>query len=408
MSRDSITRLFGIPGFRVATTEPYFVEEGTKRPYAIIEIVREKKEYQCPCGQRYERYYDGDYREVRDLPFGKWDVYLVFFQVRVECPHCGVKTERLDWLPSYGRNTTRLEEYVARLCELASVKAVAKFLDMDWKTVKRIDKQTLEKRLNPPNFDGLRILAIDELAIKKGHHYVTVIIDFLTKRVVWVEIGRAEKALNRFYRRLGKKRCRQIEAVAMDMWPAFMKATKKHCPRARLVFDKFHILSHMAQVIDQVRRREFKRASKKTREVIKGSRYLLLRNRAKVRGKKRIRLSELLALNKPINAVHVSKEDLKPLWDYRSPRWAEAYFREWYRRAIYSKIEPLKKFARMLKKHWEGIAAHCFYPIHTSLLEGINNKAKVIKRIAYGYHDIDYFALKLRAAFPGIPIPSPT
>ncbi|MEW6236840.1 MAG: transposase [Candidatus Omnitrophota bacterium] len=199
-----------------------------------------------------------------------------------------------------------------------------------------------------------------------------------------MENGWAEKALNRFYRKLGKKRCRQIEAVAMDMWPAFMKATKKHCPQARLVFDKFHILSRMAQVVDQVRRREFKRASMKTREVIKGSRYLLLRNRAKVRGKKRIRLSELLALNKPINAVHVSNKDLKPLWDYRSPQWAETYFRDWYRRAIYSKIEPLKKFARMLRKHWEGIAANFLYPIHSSLLKAINNKAKVIKRIALG------------------------
>ena len=141
VSRDSITRLFGIPGFRVATTEPYFVEEGTKRPYAIIEIVREKKEYQCPCGQRYERYYDGDYREVRDLPFGKWDVYLVFFQVRVECPHCGVKTERLDWLPSYGRNTTRLEEYVARLC--AAI--IEQGLRIAWTCNSRVD--TVDQQL---------------------------------------------------------------------------------------------------------------------------------------------------------------------------------------------------------------------------------------------------------------------
>ena len=210
------------------------------------------------------------------------------------------------------------------------------------------------------------------------------------------------RAITRFYERIGPERCERIEAVAMDMWKPYMTATKKCCPKAEIVFDKFHIIAHMGKVIDKVRNQQYKKASKKHQEVLKGIKYLLLRKRKNVRGHRRVRLSEVLAINKPLNTLHLLREDLNQLWEYQYPGSALNFFQDWYRMAMYSKIEPLKKFARMLKRHWGGIVAHCQYKIHTSLLEGINNKAKVIKRVAYGYHDSDYFFLKLRAAFPGV------
>ncbi len=402
MTGDSITQLFGIPGFRISSGEPLFVDGESDRPYVMVEMFREKKEYRCSCGRTFDHYEDGDDRSVRDLSFGEWDVYLIFFQVRVNCPACGIQTEALDWLRPFQRQTIRFENLVARLCEITSLSAVARLMDLDWKTVKRIDKWALEKKWNPPKFDDLRILAVDEIAIKKGHQYATVILDFEKKRVVWVEEGRKEESLTRFYERIGSERCDRIEAIAMDMWKPYMKATKKCCPKAEIVFDKFHIIAHMGKVIDEVRNQQYKKASRKHQEVLKGIKYLLLQKRKNVRGNRRVRLSEVLAINKPLNTVHLLREDLKQLWEYQYPGAALNFFQDWYRMAMYSKIEPLKKFARMLKRHWDGIVAHCQYKIHTSLLEGINNKAKVIKRVAYGYHDSDYFFLKLRAAFPGV------
>ena len=137
--------------------------------------------------------------------------------------------------------------------------------------------------------------------------------------------------------------------------------------------------------------------------MIKGSRWLLLRNRKNLTWKDRVRLKELLSANRRLLAVHVLMADLKHLWDYRYAGAAERFFKRWMSRAMRSRIEPLKAFARKLKEYLPGILAHCRWPLHTSLLEGINNKIKVIKRMAYGYRDDEYFFLKIRAAFPGNP-----
>ena len=141
---------------------------------------------------------------------------------------------------------------------------------------------------------------------------------------------------------------------------------------------------------------------RRVRQVIKCSRWLLLRNGVNLKRRDRVRLRQLLAVNRRLATVYVLKDDLKSLWDYRYPRYAMDFFREWYARAIRSRIEPLKRFARQLRDKIDGVLAHCQYPLHTSLLEGMNNKIKVIKRMAYGYRDEDYFFLKVRAAFPGI------
>src|SRR3990172_3941906 len=184
------------------------------RQTVMVEISREKEAYRCRCGREFTRYYDGNYREVRDLSFGPWDRWLLFFQVRVDCPCCGVVTEALEWLEPSQRFTRRFGDYVGILCTLGSVRDVAQHLGLDWKTVKRLDKQKLERDLNPVNLDNLRILAVDELAIKKGHRYLTVVVDFETVRVVWAGRDRKEETLNQFYEQLGPERCAAVEAVA--------------------------------------------------------------------------------------------------------------------------------------------------------------------------------------------------
>jgi transposase len=185
---------------------------------------------------------------------------------------------------------------------------------------------------------------------------------------------------------------------------SFEEEGRYQCPFVEVVFDLFHVVAKYGrEVVDRVRVDESNRLrdDKPARKVIKGARWLLFRNRENVKREDRIKLDELLQANRKLTTVYVLKDDLKQLWNYVYEGSARRSWEQWYSRAIHSRIEPLKKFARRLKEYLPGILAHCRWPLHTSLLEGINNKIKVIKRMAYGYRDDDYFFLKIRAAFPG-------
>lgn len=278
---------------------------------------------------------------------------------------------------------------------------MAKRFHLGWDTVKEIDKKHLDKELNPPDFTDVEEIAVDEISIKKRHKYATIVSETKRRRALWVEKNRDEKSLGRFYKRLGKAGCRRIKAVAMDMWAAYEKATRKYCPKAEIVYDQFQIIQNYGKVIDQVRTMELAKAKKDEPVVFKGTKYLLLSNRAKVRGKNRVRLDDLLRANQSLAIVYILKDDLKHLWDYRYAGWAKKWFDGWYQRAIDSGIALLIKFAESLEEHLCGILAHCRYWLNTSFLEGINNKIKVIKRIAFGFREMDCFFLKIRGAFNG-------
>src|SRR5690606_3906131 len=244
-----------------------------------------------------------------------------------------------------------------------------------------------------------------EFAIQKGHRYATVVVEPHEKRVLWVGRGRSREDVRPFFQMLGEEGCRRLRAVAMDMNASYELEVKHHCPQAEVVYDLFHVvMKYGREVIDRVRVDEANRLrhDKPARKVVKGSRWLLLRNPRNIERKEdRVKLKELLAANRKLATVYVLKDDLKHLWDFVSVGHARRFWQHWYSRAMRSRIEPLKAFARKLKAYLPGILAHCQYPLHTSLLEGINHKIKVIKRMAYGFRDDDYFFLKIRAAFPG-------
>jgi transposase len=278
---------------------------------------------------------------------------------------------------------------------------------MGWDTVKQIDREHLEETLGPVDLKGVEAIVMDEFAIQKRHRYATVILDSMTKRVLWVGRGRGREDVRPFFEELGAEGRRRLRAVAMDMNPAYEEEVRYQCPLVEIVYDLFHVVAKYGrEVIDRVRVDEANRLrhDKPARKVVKGARWLLLRNRQNIEKRQdHIRLNELLSANKRLATVYVLKDDLKHLWDYRYEGAALRFWTEWYDRAIRSRIEPLKRFARNLKERIRGVMAHCHWPLHTSLLEGINNRIKVIKRMAYGYRDDVYFFLKIRAAFPGNP-----
>jgi transposase len=383
-------------------------QDGRVRPEVLIELhpIRGHPRICSGCGATCSSIHDSSPRWVRDLPILGADTQLLLHRVRVACPGCGPRLERLSWLEPYARVTSRLAESVARLCRVLSLKHAADYFALNWKTVKSIDKAYLLRTLGEVNLDGLEQIAMDEFAIQKGHRYATVIIEPSCRRVLWVGRGHGKEEVRPFFALLGKERCAQLRAVAMDMCPAFEAEVKANCPNAQIVYDLFHVVAKYGrEVVDRVRVSEAKKLQPcdPARKLIKSARWLLLRNRDNIEDdSQRVKLKELLANNRRLFVVYVLKDDLKELWRYRDVEAAKRFFHQWYNRAVRSGIDVLKRFAVRLRGFLAGILSHCHYPLHTSVLEGINNKIKVIKRMAYGFRDDAYFFLKIRQAFPGV------
>jgi transposase len=384
-----------------------WTERRAGRSWCVIRLepVRGYRRCCSRCGQLTAAIHDLEERRVRDLPLFEHWVELRVLRVRVACPTCGPKLERLAWLATYSRVTRRLAESVAQLCKLMTLRHVARYFGLDWKTVKEIDRAGLLRELGPLDLDGLEVIALDEFAIHKGHRYATVIVEPTRKRVLWIGRGRGRKDVRPFFRLLGPARCARLRAAVMDMNASYELEVRRHCPNAAVVFDLFHVIAKYGHdVIDRVRvdRANALRADPAGRKVIKGARWLLLRNRDALGPAEEVKLEELLAANQELFIVYVLRDALRELWRHREPQQALRAWYSWYYKATRSGIAPLVRFAQHLRPYLSGILAHCQYPLGTNLIEGINNKIKVIKRMAYGFRDDAYFFLKIRAAFPGV------
>lgn len=347
------------------------------------------------------------WRTLRDLPTLGYHVWLRAKLRRVRCPQYGPKMEQVNWLDRYARLTRRLAQTVAQWCSKLPIRHVAQLFGLHWDTVRQLDRRRLEQQLATLPEAEQRRLVMDEFALYKGHRYATVVMDAETRRVLWVGEGRSREAIRPFFEWLAAKRCQAIEAVAMDMNTAFDLEVKQHCPQARVVYDLFHVIAKFGrEVIDRVRVDEANRLKddKKARKVVKQSRWLLLRNPENLKSEEqRVSLQELLAANQALLTVYVMKSSLKAIWSARTA-WAwRTGWKEWMRQAAQSGIAPLISFAKRLSGYWRGIVSRVRWPMHSGQLEGINNRIKVMKRMAYGYRDRDYFFLKIRAAFPGNP-----
>lgn len=369
--------------------------------YVQIELHRQGRNFRCPCGYETDYYYDMTVREIRDVPWGPWrEVWLLVPRYRVECPDCGVRTEPLEWLVPDCTYTKRLAELVALTCrEVRSIAAIARWFRLSWDMVKGIDKRDLKQRLDPPDFSGVRRLGLDEFALRKGHRYATAFVDLDSGRPLWVCKGRDGDAVRAVCRDVfGETVCAGIEAVSMDMWEPYEQAVSEFMPQAKIVWDKFHIIkNYNRDVLGRVRIDEAKKCqSKEEREKWKGSRWLVLKNQQNLREDEPARLKELLSANKPLATAHVLGDVLKQCWDFTNQAEAKKWFNGWYRDAVKSGVKPLARFARKLKRRLPGILAHCRHRVNNGLLEGLNNWIKVIKRVAYGYRDFDYFFLKIR------------
>lgn len=400
MSKPSVTGFF--PWRRVKISYVNTVE-APRNAIAVVEPDRRFRPICHACGAPAGAIHAHTRKFIRDLNFADFTMLLQVEYRKIRCHRCRkVRVEGLEFVDPHARITRRLAAYAAQLCAAGmSVEAVADHLELDPKTVKAIDKATLQAEFGQTTYDGLKRLAIDEIAIRKGHHYMTVVLDYDTGRVVWMGEGRQNATIDEFFEAMPPEVRAGLEAVAIDMWEPYINAVRRWCPHADIVFDLFHVVKAFNQVIDDIRNEESRKADAAGRETLKGSKYLFLKNWGNLQRKARVRLAEILELNERLNTVYWLKDLLAHIWDYHYPAWAEKMLAEWCDVAREDGHPALVKFAAKLKNHQYGIINHCQHQIHTSKLEGVNNKIKLIKRIAYGFHDLEYFALKVKQALPG-------
>jgi transposase len=344
-------------------------------------------------------WYDRKERQVRDLPCGGNRIYLQMEVRRVDCRRCGtVKRERLDDLVENALHTKRFAHYVGRRCRTETISDVAREMHLDWHTVKRLEKEYMQEQLNRAGKVRPQVIGIDEISIRKGHSYRIVVSDLEKHRPIWFGgRDRSEASMDGFYEFLGEKPARKVRLAVMDMWKPFRNSTRKHAPQAGILFDKFHVLRHLGEALDRVRKQEYARLSGKDRKFIKGQKYALLSHPQNLTGDARKNLKLLLAANKRLNTAYLLKESFAQLWDYRSEGWARKFFENWRASLKWQRLKPFEQFAKMIERHWDGIAAYCHPDNKVALgfVEGLNNKIRVIQRRAYGLRDEEYLRLKI-------------
>ena len=318
---------------------------------------------------------------------------------RIDCRRCGkVKRERLDFLAGNPLYTQRFAYYVGRRCRDATIKDVAAELKLDWHTVKALEMQYMQAQLKRAGTPAPRAIGIDEIAIRKGHTYRIVVSDLDRGRPIWFGgKDRSEASMGEFYGWLGARKSSRIQLAVMDMWKPFRLATAAHAPQAAILFDKFHIMRHLGEALDAVRKSEYRRFADRDRRYIKGQKYALLSRWENLTLDGRRALKMLLAANKHLYTAHLLKESFGQLWSYQREGWARRFFDNWRSSLKWQRLGPYEKFAAMIDRHWDGIAAYCRPENKVSLgfVEGLNNKIRVIQRRGYGLADENYLRLKI-------------
>ncbi len=348
-------------------------------------------------------------RRVRDLSCGDARVSLDVEVRRVDCRSCGgVKGERLPWLADNPFYTKRFAFLVGRRCRESTVKAVADDLRLGWDAVpfdsapgEALDVQYMAEQLRRAGAPGPRVIGIDEVSVGRGHSYRIVVSDLLRRRAIrFGGTGRTESDMDGFFEWLGPRRSKGVRLAVTDMWPPFRTSTLKpgNAPDARIPYDKFHILRHPADAIDEVRKAEYKRVAGADRSFIKGQRYTLPSRRANLSRTGRASLAKLLKADRRLNTAYLLKESFGQLWDYRTEAGARAFFDRWRASLRWQRLGPFERFAALVERHWDGIASFC-RPEHKSVplgfVEGMNNKIRVARRKSYGLRDEEYVRLKV-------------
>jgi transposase len=339
-------------------------------------------------------------RRFRTVPIGHRPVSLVLAVQRVGCLLCGAVRQVAVPFADERRSYTRaFARYALELSQHMTMKGVAAHLGVSWDIIKDIQQRDLQRRFARPRLVDLKQIAIDEIHLGKRQGYVTVVLDLASGAIVFVGPGKGADALEPFWKRLDRSGA-VIDAVAIDMSPAYILAVETHLPWAVVVFDHFHVIKLLNEKLSALRRELYQQATAAgEQEVLKGTRWLLLKNPEDLdpaRDELR-RLEKALQLNKPLATAYYLKEELRQLWAQADKATATRFLESWIARAQASGVDVLRRFAKALRRHEDGLLAYYDYPLSTGPLEGTNNKIRALQRQAYGFRDLEFFKLKLMA-----------
>ena len=347
------------------------------------------------CGRRITDPADITEREVRDLPCFQYRTTVVIELYRVRCPECGLKIEKVDQLPSKARFSKRFEEAVGEACESASARRVAKQFGLPESTVRAIDLRYLERWNARRSKPALRHLGVDEIFLGKATKFVTVVSNLGSGEPLWFGRERKKETLDEFFRtQLNRRQRQRLEAACVDMWEPYKTSLQEWSPNCAIVYDKFHIMQHANQAVDEVRRAEFFRRGARMRGVVKGKRWLLLTRWVHLTVDKRQQLNHLFALNRKIMKAYLLKESLERLWTYTYEGAMLRYLKSWTLQLRWQRLPAFQKLAHMLIDHLDGILNYCRVKVRFGVVEAINGNIKTLLRRGRGYKNLRYLLLK--------------
>jgi transposase len=347
------------------------------------------------CRERVKEIADIREREVRDLPWRRYQTTVIVEYYRVKCPHCGLKVEQVPQLPSKAPFSKDFEDAVGLACESAAARQVGRQFGLAASTVRAIDLRYLERWAKQRRKPALRQIGVDEIYLGKKQKFVTVVSNLETGEPLWFGPERKEETLDRFFREeLTAFQRGRLTAACVDMWEPYTKSILKWAPDCRIVFDKFHVMQHANRAVDEVRRAEFFRKGGHLRRVVKGKRWLLLTRWVNLDSQKRRMLDELFRINRRLLKAYLLKESLDRLWTYTYEAAARKYLHSWIDQLKWQRLEPFKKLAVMLIRHEEGLLNYCRTKVPFGVVEAVNGNIKSLIRRGRGYRNLRYLLLK--------------
>jgi transposase len=389
------TRILGWPGYQVYQCE---IDEERKTLKLWVRRKPGTKKLICSgCGRHCGEIHDATEREVRDLPWSEYTATVAVELHRVRCPQCGPKIERVTQLPSKAPYSKRFEDAVSQACESAAARQVARRMGLAQSTVRAIDLRCLErweaKRRKPP----LRQMGVDELYRGKQDKFLTVVCNLESGEPLWFGKTRQKETLDEFFRgQLRPPQRKRIEAACVDMWEPFRLSIEEWAPQCKIVYDKFHILQHANDAVDEVRRAEFFRQGKRKRGLIKGKKWLLMSRWKNLTLPQRGDLNRLFQLNRRVFKAYILKESLEKFWDYRYEGAMLNYLQKWMDQLKWQRLTPFEELADTLLKHLEGILNYCRTKVRFGVVEALNGNIRMLINRGRGYKNLRYLLLKAK------------
>ena len=392
-SDNEFTRILQWPGYRVYRQK---IDEKNRTLELWVRRKRGNRKLECSgCGRKFADAYDSNERAVRDLPWSEFRTTVHIEVYRVKCPDCGPKVEKVPLLPSKAPFSKRFEDAVGQACESASVRQVARRLGMPENTVRAIELRYLERWAAGRRRPALRQMGVDEIHLGKKQKFLTVVCNLETSEPLWFGRERKKETLEGFFQQeLSARQRRGMEAACVDMWEPYRLSVEPWAPNCRIVYDKFHIMQHANDAMDEVRRAEFFRKGGRMRGLVKGKRWLLLSRWMNLTAGQRQELNQRFALNRKLFKAYLLKESLDRLWTYRYEGAMLNYLRGWIEQLRWQRLRPFQKLAEMLLDHLDGILNYCRTKVPLGVVEAVNGNIKSLLRRGRGYKNLRYLLLK--------------